>query len=219
VGKLAASILSADHADLAGQVKLVEPHADVIHVDVMDAHFVPPLTIGAVVVASLRPHTGRTLHGHLMAEGPQNLFEDLAEAGMDMASFHVEAVEDPEPVIERARGAGMGVGIAMNGRTPVETVFAYLDQVDDVLLVTAGPASRGGAADAQALERIGAIRAEIDRRGLRTELEVEGGVGPDAARRFVEAGATVVVAGSAVFGAPDVAEAARRLKAVAEGGA
>jgi ribulose-phosphate 3-epimerase len=90
MGKLSASILSADFARLADQVALVAPHADVIHVDVMDAHFVPPLTIGAVVVASLRPHTDRVLHGHLMVEGPEGLFDDLAQAGMDMVSFHVE---------------------------------------------------------------------------------------------------------------------------------
>ncbi|MFB3739695.1 MAG: ribulose-phosphate 3-epimerase, partial [Candidatus Velamenicoccus archaeovorus] len=122
MGKLSASILSADLARLAEQVKLIEPYADVIHVDVMDAHFVPPLTIGPVVVASLRPHTDLVLHGHLMVEAPEALFDDLAEAGMDMISFHVEAVEDPAPVIAKARGAGMGVGMTVNPETPVEAV-------------------------------------------------------------------------------------------------
>src|SRR5438552_7682093 len=120
MGKFAASILSANFAYLADQVKLVEGHADFIHIDVMDAHFVPPLTIGPVVVASLRPVTDRVLHGHLMVESPEALFDDLAECGMDVVSFHVEAVEDPAPVIRKARGAGLGVGMTVNPETPAE---------------------------------------------------------------------------------------------------
>jgi len=111
MGKLAASILAADLADLAGQVKLVQEHADLIHIDIMDAHFVPPLTIGPVVVASLRPVTDRILHGHLMVEAPESLFDELAEAGLDIVSFHHEAVRDPSLVIAKARGAGLRVGV------------------------------------------------------------------------------------------------------------
>jgi ribulose-phosphate 3-epimerase len=218
VGKLSASILSADHAALADQVKVVERHADVIHVDVMDAHFVPPLTIGAVVVAALRPHTDRVLHGHLMVEAPDGLFEDLAGAGLNMVSFHAEAVADPASVVRRARGAGMGVGIAVNTKTPVERVFPYLDDVDDVIVMGVDPAS-AASFDPGALRRLEAVRAEIDRRGLRTEVEIDGGVNRDNADRCVEAGASVLVAGSAIFGAPDVDAAARELKAIAEGGA
>jgi len=219
VGKLAASILSADYAYLADQVKLVEPYADVIHVDVMDAHFVPPLTIGAVVVASLRPHTDRVLHGHLMVETPEGLFEDLAEAGMDMVSFHAEAVADPTPVIDKARGLGMGVGITMNLETPVETVSPYLDALDDVMLMSIAPGWSGQPLDPAVFPRIEAVRAEIDRRGLSADVEVDGGVKLDNARRCVDAGASVLVAASAVFQAPDVAAAARALKAIAQGGA
>ena len=219
MGKLAASILSADYAYLADQVKLVEPYADVIHVDVMDAHFVPPLTIGAVVVASLRPHTDRVLHGHLMVETPEGLFEDLAEAGMDMVSFHAEAVADPTPVIDKARGLGMGVGITMNLETPVETVSPYLDALDDVMLMSIAPGWSGQPLDPAVFPRIEAVRAEIDRRGLSADVEVDGGVKLDNARRCVDAGASVLVAASAVFQAPDVAAAARALKAIAQGGA
>ena len=111
MGMLSASILSADLAHLADQVKLVEMHAEVIHIDIMDAHFVPPLTIGPVVVASLRPVTDRVLHGHLMVEAPESLFDDLAEAGLDVVSFHHEAVADPAPGHRqgaRRRHAGRG---------------------------------------------------------------------------------------------------------------
>ncbi len=219
MGKLSASILSADHAFLAGQVKLIDPYADVIHVDVMDAHFVPPLTVGAVVVASLRPHTERVLHGHLIAQAPEALFEDLAAAGMNMVSFHVEAVEDPSPVIGKARGVGMGVGVSLNVRTSVEAVFPYLDELDDVVLMGRPPASAGTRLDPDVFRRIEAVRSEVERRGLAVEVEAEGEVTLGTAARFVDAGATVLVAGSAIFGAPDAQAAARELKAIAEGGA
>ncbi len=218
VGKLSASILSADHACLADQVKLVDRYADVIHVDVMDAHFVPPLTIGAVVVASLRPHTDRILHGHLMVEAPEGLFEDLAEAGLDMVSFHVEAVADPAPVIRKARGVGMGVGVTMRMETPVEAVFPFLDDLDDVMLMSIEPGWSGKLLDPGVFPRLEAVRSEIDRRGLPAELEIDGGVTLDNAKRCVNAGASVLVAASAIFRAPDMA-AARDLKAIAEGGA
>jgi ribulose-phosphate 3-epimerase len=217
VGKLAASILSSDHAELAAQVKLVDASADVIHVDVMDAHFVPPLTIGAVVVASLRPHTERVVHGHLRVRAPERLLGDLANAGTDVVSFHVEAVDDGAPVIERARGVGMGVGIAMNTQTPLETVFPYLEEVDEILLVGNSPSARP--LDDGGIEAIRRARAEIDRRKLSIDISVEGGVTAADARRLVDAGADVLVAGSAVFGAADPPAAARDLKAIASGGA
>lgn len=217
MGKLSASILSADLARLAEQVKLIEPYADVIHVDVMDAHFVPPLTIGPVVVASLRPHTDLVLHGHLMVEAPEALFDDLAEAGMDMISFHVEAVEDPAPVIAKARGAGMGVGMTVNPETPVEAVHPYLEDLDDVMIMSVHPGWAGQAFIPEALPKLEATRAELDRRGLSAELEIGGGIELDNARRCVDAGATVLVAASAIFRAPDVAGAARALAEIAGG--
>ncbi len=217
--KLAASILSADLAHLADQVKLVEPYADVIHVDVMDGHFVPPLTIGSVVVASLRPHTDRVLHGHLMVEGPAGLFDDLAEAGMDIVSFHLEAVDDPMPVIRKARGAGMGVGMTVSPQTPVELLFPYLEDLDDVMVMSVHPGWAGQRFIPEALGKLEAVRTELDRRGLAADLEIDGGVKLENAGRCVEAGATVLVAASAIFQAADVAGAARELKQIAEGDA
>lgn len=218
MGKLAASILSADFAHLAAQVELVEPFADVIHVDVMDGHFVPPLTIGSVVVASLRPHTDRILHGHLMVDAPEGLFDDLAAAGMDIVSFHIEAVDDPAPVIRKARGSGMGVGLTVSPETPIEALYPHLDEVDDVMVMSVHPGWAGQRFIPEALARLEAVRGELDRRGLRVELEIDGGVKLDNARRCVEAGASVLVAASAIFQAEDVSEAARALKAIAEGG-
>src|SRR5207342_1089821 len=106
----------------------VEAHAETIHIDIMDGHFVPPIALGTVVVASLRPCTDRTLHGHLMVDAPEGFFEELADAGLDVVSFHHEAVDAPEPAIAKARAAGLGVGLTLNMDTPVEAVFPLLDQ-------------------------------------------------------------------------------------------
>ena len=215
MGKLSASILSADFSRLGEQVKLVEPYAEVIHIDVMDAHFVPPLTIGPVVVASLRPVTERVLHGHLMVEAPEALFDELAEAGMDIVSFHVEAVEDPAPVIRKARGAGLDVGMTVNPETPVERIVPYLEELDDVMVMSVHPGWSGQAFIPESLPKLRAVREELDRRGLKGDVEIDGGVKLDNARRCMDAGATVLVAASAIFQAPDIAAAARELADIA----
>jgi len=214
MGKLSASILSADLANLAAQVKLVHGHADVIHVDVMDAHFVPPLTIGPLVVAALRPHTDLTLHGHLMVEAPEGLFDELAEAGMDVVSFHVEAVDDPAPVIAKARGAGMRVGLTVNPETPIEVIYPHLEEIDDVMVMSVHPGWAGQAFIPESLPKLEAVRGELGRRDLHPDVEIDGGVKLDNARRCVDAGANVLVAASAIFRAEDVAAAARDLKAI-----
>jgi ribulose-phosphate 3-epimerase len=217
VGKLAASILSADLAYLADQVKLVQEHADVIHIDIMDGHFVPPIALGTVVVASLRPHTHRTLHGHLMVDAPEAYFEELAEAGLDVVSFHHEAVSDPAVTIDKARGAGLRVGVTINMQTPVTEVAPYVDRLDDVMLMSIEPGWSGQTLDPAVYPRIEAVRAEVDRRGLDIDVEIDGGVKVDNARRAVEAGATVLVSASGIFQAADPGENARVLRAIANG--
>ncbi len=217
MGKLSVSILGADLAFLADQVKLVEAHADLIHIDVMDAHFVSPLTFGSVVVASLRPRTGLVLDGHLMVDAPANLFADLAEAGMDRVTFHVESVEDPEPVIRKARGAGMGVGMAMAPDTPVESIYPYLDEVDDVIVMSVNPGWAGQRFIPESLPKLEAIRAELDRRRSSIDLQIDGGVKLDNARRCVDAGATVLVVSSAIYGPRDIGAAAAEFAAIAKG--
>jgi len=217
VGKLAASILSADLAHLADQVKLVEQHAEVIHIDIMDGHFVPPIALGTAVVASLRPWTTRTLHGHLMVEAPEAFFEELATAGLDAVSFHHEAVPDPEPVIAKARATGMKTGVTVNLETPVEKLFPYLDQLDDVMLMSIRPGWSGQELNADVYPRIEAVRTEVDRRGLAVDVEIDGGVKVENAQRAVDAGATVLIAASGIFQAADPADAAARLAVVARG--
>jgi ribulose-phosphate 3-epimerase len=215
VGKLAASILSADLAYLADQVKLVHEHADIIHIDIMDGHFVPPIALGTVVVASLRPHTDRTMHGHLMVEAPESYFEELAEAGLDVVSFHHEAVGEPATSIDKARAAGLGVGVTINLETPVDDVLPYLDEVDDVMLMSIPPGWSGQSLNPDVFPRLEAIRREIDRRGLDIDIEIDGGVKVDNARQAVDAGANVLVSASGIFQARDPAESARTLRAIA----
>jgi ribulose-phosphate 3-epimerase len=217
MGKLAASILSADLAYLADQVKLVEEHADIIHVDIMDGHFVPPIALGTVVVASLRPRTHRTLHGHLMVDAPASFFDELADAGLDVVSFHHEAVSDPEATVDKARAAGLGVGVTIKMETPTEEVFPYLDRVDDVMLMSIEPGWSGQTLDPGVYPRLERVRDEIDRRGLEIDVEIDGGVKVDNARRAVDAGATVLVSASGVFQSADPTESARQLRAIANG--
>jgi ribulose-phosphate 3-epimerase len=217
MGKLAASILSSDLAHLADEVKLVEPFADIIHIDIMDGHFVPPITLGPAVVASLRRWTDRVLHGHLMVEEPAAFFEELVEAGLDVVSFHHEAVGDPEPAIAKARAAGLRTGVTLNLETPVEAAFPYLDQIDDLMLMSIRPGWSGQELNPEVYPRIAAARAEADRQGLPFDIEIDGGVKVANAKRAVDAGATVLVSASGIYQAPDPVEAARTLAAIARG--
>lgn len=215
MGKLSASILAADFARLGEQVKLVEPFAEVFHVDVMDGHFAPPISFGAVVVGSLRPVTERTLHGHLMVDAPEQQFEQLRDAGLDMVSFHLEAVPEPEPAIRKARGVGLGVGLTLNMETPIEDVVPYLEEIDDVMLMSIPPGWGGQVLNPEIWGRTEVIRAEIDRRGLSVDVEIDGGIKIDNAKRAVDAGATILISGSGVFRQPDPVGAARAIAAVA----
>jgi ribulose-phosphate 3-epimerase len=216
VAKLGASILSADLARLAEEVKLVGEHADLIHIDVMDGHFVPPLTIGPVVVAALRPHTDRPLHAHLQVEAPDGFLDELAGAGADAVSFHLEAVSDPMPTQRKVRALGMRVGVALAPRTPAEAAFAFLEDADDVVVLAVEPGWAGQPFQPGALAKIEALRSEIDRRGLDVEVHVDGGVNLQTVARCLEAGADVLVAATAIFGAGDPARSALELKASAE---
>lgn len=217
--RLAASILSADFARLGEQVKAVEPHAEIIHVDVMDAHFVPPLSIGPVVVESLRPVTDLTVHAHLMVEAPERLLEDFAGAGTDIVTFHLEAASQPGEVVRLAGQHGMAAGIAVNPETSADGVFPYLDRLDNVIVMTLYRTGWAGQPFNEAmLPKVEAVRREVDRRGLSVDVVVDGGIDEETGRRCLAAGATVLAAASSIFRADDPAEAARRLSLVAREG-
>ena len=218
MGRLAASILSADFAYLADQVKAVEPHADVIHVDVMDAHFVPPLTIGPVVVESLRPHTRLPLHCHLMVEAPEQLFDDLQAAGTDMVTCHMEALDDAADAVRNARKHEFRVGLAVNPETPVESLFPHLEEIDSVLVMTLYKTGFAGQPfNDDMLRKIEAAREAIDDRGLSVDIEVDGGINAETGKRCIDAGATVLAAASSIFKADDIVKAAEGLARAARG--
>src|SRR6266542_5811344 len=218
--KVAASILSADLARLAEQVKLVENHVDLLHIDVMDARFVPPLTVGPIVVESLRRVTDLPLHCHLQVERPRRLIEDFAAAGADIVTFHVEALLSAEAVTEAIRSArslGLRPGLAVSPATPAEAVFPYMEALDRVIVMSVQPGWAGQTFMEEALPKIEKVRSELERRRISVDIEVDGGIDGATGRRCLSAGATVLAVASSIFKAPDPAEAARELAALAAG--
>jgi ribulose-phosphate 3-epimerase len=213
-GKVAASILSADHAYLADQIKLVERYVELIHIDCMDAHFVPVLSVGPVVVEAVRRVTDLPLHCHLMVERPEPLFQDFAAAGADIVTCHWEAVDDPGATIARAEHLGMRAGLAVNPGTAVKEVFPFLESLDRVLVMSVNPGWAGQSFIEDALPKIEEVREEIERQGLSVEVEVDGGINERTGPRCLAAGATVLAAASSIFKARDPREAARRMAAL-----
>jgi len=207
--KIAPSILSADFAALAADIDRVRDEADLLHVDVMDGHFVPNLTIGPPVVEALRAHTDLFLDCHLMVDNPEVLLDDFAAAGANRCIVHIE-LGDPRARFAAMRDLDLGVGLVLNPPTPVDAVLPYLDQIDMLLVMSVHPGFGGQKFIDSALEKVAEIRAALDARTLAAELEVDGGIKPENAARVVAAGATVLVAGSAIFEDPDGPVAALR---------
>ena len=212
--KLAPSILSADFARLGEHVAQVAAEADLLHVDVMDGHFVPPITIGPVVVQALRRITDLPLECHLMVTDPIGQADQFAEAGGSSVVMHFEATDDVRSVIKRARKLGLGVGIAVNPPTPVEEVFPYLEEIDVVNCMTVNPGWAGQSFIPSVLPKIRAVREYLDARGLHVDVSVDGGVNVETGKLCIEAGANVLGAATAIFGMPDPAQAARDLRAL-----
>jgi ribulose-phosphate 3-epimerase len=198
---IAPSILAADFSRLGEQVLETEQAgAQRIHVDVMDGHFVPNLSMGPVVVKGLRPRTRLPLEVHLMVEEPGRFADFFLKAGADSLLVHIEVLPDPRPLLGQIRGRGKKVGLVVNPETPVESIEPYLDEIDLALCMTVHPGFGGQEFLPQSPDRIRQLRALIDRINPGCELEVDGGIDLETAPRAVEAGAGVLVIGTAVFG-------------------
>ena len=203
--KISPSILAADFANLERDISRVSS-ADYLHLDVMDGLFVPNITIGVPVVKSIRAVTALPLDVHLMIDRPVRYVEDFCKAGADIVTVHVEAdtEENTRLALERVRALGKRAGVVLKPKTPAEAALPFLDQCAMVLVMTVEPGFGGQSFMEDMLEKVRTLRGWINGRGLDCELEVDGGIGPRTAPPAVEAGANVLVAGSAVYGAEDI---------------
>lgn len=215
--RVAPSILAADFANLASDIERVAPVIDLLHVDVMDGHFVPNISLGPPVIASLRASTDLYLDCHLMITDPLGYLEPLKQAGADGVTVHIEAVPNPIPVLDRAQELNLDVGLVINPPTPVEAVEPYLDRCSMVVVMSVHPGFGGQAFIEDVVPKIGRLREIIDSHALSTDIEVDGGINRRTAALARDVGATVLVAGTSVFHAKDPVEAVREIRDAATG--
>jgi len=212
--KLAPSLLSADFGKLRAEAREVEPLAEYFHIDVMDGHFVPNLTIGPPVVNSLRRGLTKPFDIHLMIDYPMQYASQFGVNADDIITFHIESKDEPFRVIEEIRRLGCRVGISLRPITPITAVFPYLDFVDLVLVMSVEPGFGGQAFMPEAVERIGSLKEKIGSR--KVMISVDGGINDKNIRLVVDAGAELIVAGSAIFNHPDRIAAMRALSNAAQ---
>jgi ribulose-phosphate 3-epimerase len=212
---IAPSILASDFSRLAEEVQAIEGAADWVHVDVMDNHFVPNLTIGLPVVQSLRKATSLPFDVHLMITDPQRWAPAYAEAGAYNVTFHAEACDDPVALAKTLRAAGSKAGLAIDRDTPVEPYLELLPYLDTILIMTIKAGFGGQAFMPELLDKVRDVRRRAQINDLEIRVEVDGGIAADTIEQAAEAGADAFVAGTAVYGAADPAEAIRRLRSLA----
>lgn len=213
VRMIAPSILSADFGRLAEEIKAVDKAgADLIHIDVMDGHFVPNLTIGPGVVKALRPHTKLLFDVHLMIDNPEHFIDAFAEAGSDIITVHAEATVHLHRVVQQIKEHGLKAGVSINPATPVSALENILEDIDLALVMTVNPGFGGQKLIPGALTKVANLRQLIDHRQLPVLLEVDGGINIETIEAVDRAGANIFVAGSAVFSAGNYHEIIRKLK-------
>ncbi|HEL1224385.1 TPA: ribulose-phosphate 3-epimerase [Streptococcus equi subsp. zooepidemicus] len=216
--KIAPSILAADYACFAAELARIEKtDAEYVHIDIMDGQFVPNISFGADVVASMRKHSKLVFDCHLMVVNPERYVEAFAQAGADIMTIHVESTLHSHGALQKIRAAGMKAGVVINPGTPVSAVEPLLSLVDQVLIMTVNPGFGGQAFIPECLEKVAAIAKMRDERGLSFDIEVDGGVDDKTIRACYQAGANVFVAGSYLFKTADLAAQVQTLRAALNG--
>lgn len=211
--KVAPSILSADFSQLANEIiKIEEAGADWVHIDVMDGHFVPNLTFGPPVVAAIRKVTKLPFDVHLMVTNPQDLIEPFIKAGADIITVHAETAPHLHRLLQTIKEHGKKAGVSLNPSTPLAVVEEVLDDLDMILIMSVNPGFGGQKFIPGAIDKVRRLRAKIEQRKLAMDIEVDGGINANTARQVIAAGATILVAGSAVYGAPDITQAIKAIR-------
>ena len=212
--KIAPSILSADFAKLGEELQAISvAGADMIHIDVMDGHFVPNITIGPAVIKSIRTHSTLPFDVHLMVSSPEHLFEDFVKSGSDIITIHLEALENPDRAIAQIKNLGVKAGISLLPSTPASALCDLIDKVDLILVMTVNPGFGGQAFMENQLNKIQEISNMLKKAGREDViLSVDGGINPNTAKQCIAAGASMLVAGSYVFGHPSYKDAIESLR-------
>ncbi|MBE6593260.1 MAG: ribulose-phosphate 3-epimerase [Ruminococcaceae bacterium] len=211
------SVLAADFADLASEVKKVElAGAEYLHLDVMDGIFVPNISFGAPVISALRKHTAAVFDVHLMITEPIRYIDDFLKAGADIITIHYESCDDPLSVARYIRSKGARAAVSIKPKTPAEVLFPMLKELDMVLVMTVEPGFGGQKLIPETIEKVRQLREYANAEGIEIDIEVDGGVGLDNLATLTEAGANVIVAGSSIFKATDPQKAVAEMKAMAE---
>ena len=214
--KIAPSLLAADFARLESEIKGIEDHVEWLHLDVMDGHFVSNISFGIPVIKSVREVTDLYFDCHVMTTNPDSYLEDFARAGADLVSMHIEAIPDPTGPAKRSRQVGLDFGLVINPITPFDGIAPFVELCDLVVVMSVEPGFGGQSFLPEVLPKVEAAREWVENRGLTADIQVDGGITPDNARMVVDAGANVLVVGSAVFGADDPPSAVMEIRSAVE---